>query len=172
MLILNLHRSIWHKQRIRYSHIDSFDLVARSSGVSLIITARSSDVECWLFVWWYSMILVQNSVLLTRIATRILIYVVEVNISRIYDSLLKVACANLIRAACLRSILVCLTFNVFKIWLPVPLKLVFLWIMRWLGIWLVVIIVSTRPCFTSSWWSSSLWVTRLHIYVLLTLVNL
>ena len=92
----------------------------------------------------------------------------EIDVSWIYYSLLKIVGRYLIRTASLRSILIItLIFHVFHILRPV-----ILWRVRWFRIRLCVIIISTRTCLSSAWRGSSLRMTWLQVILLLGLLNL
>jgi len=95
----------------------------------------------------------------------------KVDVSWVDDSLLKIISRNLIGAACLWSILIGNSVHVSLIlnilWWPGVL-----WRVRWFCIRLIVVIISTRTCLSSSGRCRSLRVARLHVVLLLRLLNL
>ena len=92
----------------------------------------------------------------------------EVDVSWIDYSLLKIVGRYLIRAASLRSILIiALVLHVFHILRPV-----ILWRVWWFRIRLSVVIISTWTCLSSTRRRRSLRMTWLHIILLLWLLNL
>lgn len=152
LLVLYLHGSVWHQERIGDGHVDPLDLVAAAA---LAGPARAAHVEGRLLVRRDPVVLVQAAVVLP-IAHRVLVAVVKVNIPWIDYSLLEVAGGNLVRAARLRSVLVRATvtlahiLNFLQALGPVACVLVILRSVRWLDIRLYIIIVCAWTCLASA----------------------
>lgn len=96
----------------------------------------------------------------------------KVDISWIDNSLLKVTSRNLIWATSLRSILIRDAMQVVRLILGIFGRPIVLWRVRWFGIRLIVVIVSAWTSLASSWGCSSLRMARLHVVLLLRLLNL
>lgn len=96
----------------------------------------------------------------------------KVDISWIDNSLLKVTCRNLIWATSLRPILVRHAMQVMRLILLIFGRPIVLWRVRWFGIRLIVVIVSAWTSLASSWRCRSLRMARLHVILLLRLLDL
>ena len=96
----------------------------------------------------------------------------KVDISWIDNSLLKVTRWYLIWATSLRSILIRYAMQVVGLILRIFWRPIVLWRVRWFGIRLIVVIISAWSGLSSSRRSCSLRMARLHVILLLWLLNL